>query len=280
MCLLFSLALTSFNSRTTNIAFEKALQEKKIEVVIVPTGGHSGKCITVQVKNLTKGPLNLELSPGTIFVPENEEEQTLITAQTQLLAINKNEVKNFSVLAYCSEASDKCPTKDSKFGLSKTQNVSLNQLAGFLDSLKGLDDHVIQQAIWCVTDSESVSNVYTEDPKVSKTLRNYLCSLTGQKDTWYNTQRAISVDANNNIIRVAKEIKGDIVLESTVPVELQGAVMDSTGKVIFQNPNKTRCPAGKIKFEFKLKVEGWAPGEYAVVYTNNGQEVLRQSFSF
>jgi len=56
-------------------------------------------------------------------------------------------------------------------------------------------------------------------------------------------------------------------------------VKDSTGNVIVTNPNKTTCPPGKISFEFTLKIEGWKPGNYFVVYTNNGVEVINQPFS-
>ncbi|MEO5642840.1 MAG: hypothetical protein ABIQ40_00760 [Bacteroidia bacterium] len=277
---ILSLALTSFNSKNTIISLEKALAEKKIELVILPLGGHSGNCINIEIKNLTNDLLNLEMKPGTLFVPDNEGEQTLVTVGDQLLVINKKEAKTFKVFAYCTEAHDSSPSKESKFQLATTQNANLKNLTSFLDSLKIRNDEAIQNSIWCVTDSHSVSNVYTDDPKSSKALRGFLCTATGQKDTWYNTKRDITVDQNNRIVIVTKEIKGELAFQSAVPVEIQGCVKDSTGKIIYQNPNKTNCPAGKIRFEFKLKVEGWAPGSYSVVYTNNGEEVLNQSFSF
>lgn len=277
---IIGLVLTSFNAKSSYISFEQALREKKIEIVILPKGGHSGNCIDIEVKNLTNKLLNLEMSPGTVFVPEDEEEQTLVTAKDQLLALNKNEVKNFKVFAYCTEASDRCPSKSSKFSMSTTSNTSLSKLTYFLDSLKNIDDGIIQNAIWCVTDSESVANVYSDDLKTSKALRNYLCLVTGQKDTWYSTRREVALDVNNYIISIPKEIKGELSFLATEPVELQGVVKDSLGNVVYTNPNKTTCPAGKIRFEFKLKVQGWKPGNYAVVYTNNGKEVINQSFSF
>jgi hypothetical protein len=276
----FSFVLTSFYSQNPAISFEKALSEKKIEIVIQPTGGYSGNCISIQIKNLTNGKINLEMAPGTIFVPEDEGEQTLITTKDELLVLNKSEVRNFAVSAYCTEASDACPSKDSKFKIAQTQNSALKKLVYFIDSLKTPDDQLIQQSIWCVTDSENVAGVYTEDPKVTKALRGYVCALTGQKDTWYTTRRQVSVDANNRIVNVAKEVKGEISFQTTETVELQGVIQDSLGNVMYTNPNKINCPPGKIRFEFKLKVEGWKPGNYSVVYTNNGKEMLRQPFSF
>jgi hypothetical protein len=277
---IFSFVLTSFNAQKPALTFEKALAEKKIEIVIIPTGGHSGNCINIEVKNLTNKALNLEMAPGTVFFPENEEEQILVTTNDLMLALEKEQKKKIKVFAYCTEASNRCPSVTSKFQLATTPNAALNKLTHFLDSLKALDENMIQNAIWCLTDSHSVSNVYTNDPKVSKALRSYLCAATGQKDTWYSTRRDISVDRENRIVSTPKEIKGDISFQTAEAVELQGVVKDSVGNVIYTNPNKTVCPAGKIRFEFKLKIDGWKPGNYSVVYTNNGKEILSQPFSF
>jgi hypothetical protein len=277
---ILSFVLTSFNAKNSSISFEKALSEKKIEIVIKPTGGYSGNCIEIEVKNIAGKNLNLEMTPGTVFVPENEEEQTLVTTKEQLLVLDKNETKTLKVGAYCTEAGDRCPSSTSKFQLAQTQNAALRNLAYFLDSLKTPDEGMIQQSIWCLTDSESVANVYNENLKVSKALRTYLCAVTGQKDPWYNTRREISVDQNNRIVSVAKEIKGDLEFTTTEPIDMQGVVVDSTGKEIYRNPNKIVGPSGKIRFKFKLQVEFWAPGKYAVVYTNNGNEVIREAFEF
>lgn len=275
-----SLVLFSFNSTNSATPFEKALREKKIEIEILPTGSHSGNSINLKVKNLTNSKLELQMPYGTVFVPDNEDEQTLITREEEMFALNKNEEKILALNAYCTEASDHCPSKASTFKMAKTPNAKLTNLVSFMDSLKIKDDYMIQQSIWCVTDSESVSNVYSDDLKTSKALRNYLCALTGQKDTWYNTQREIRVNEQHEIVRIPKEIKGQIEFTSTERVELQGMVKDSTGAVIITNPNKTVLPPGKVKFDFKLKIEGWQPGNYTVVYTNNGKEVINQPFSF
>lgn len=282
ICLLavLGLSLFSFYSPNSSLTLEKALSEKKVEMVIVSKGGHSGNCIDIQLKNLTNKKLEIEMTPGTVFMPEDEGEQTLINTEEKIFALEKNQSKTFKVNAYCTEAHDRCPSTASKFKLAQTPNATLKKLTYFLDSLKTADHSMIQQSIWCLTDSESVANVYTEDLKVTKAMRGYLCAVTGQKDPWYTTRRQTSVDANNRIVSVAKEIKGDLEFTTTEPLDMQGVVVDSTGKEIYRNPNKIVGPSGKIRFKFKLQVEGWAPGKYAVVYHNNGKEVLRKEFEF
>ncbi len=276
----FILIASSFYSPNSQLTLQKALEEKKIEIEIIYTGIFPGKLMDLKVKNLTNKQLNLEMAPGTVFIPDNGEEQTLTTTKEEVLALEKSATKTFHISAYCTELHDKGSTQASTFTVSNTKRPMLLKLVHFLDSMNFPDQMAVQHSVWCVTDSASVSDVYVRDPKASKALRAYLCALTGQKDTWYSTEKEIVMDEERNIVTVPKEVKGDIAFESKEPVELQGFVKDSTGKIILTNEHKTNLPAGKIKFEFNLKIAGWAPGNYSVVYTNNGKEVINQPFSF
>lgn len=269
----------SFNGNTSRLTLEQAAQEKKVVFEIVPLGGYRGNCISIRVQNLG-GALNLELPVGTIFIPEDSTEQTLITTSPQLFALGRKEEKLIQVNAFCTEANDHSPSKESKFSMGRSQNKALLGLTSFLDSLRLVDEDAIQNSVWCVTDHESVSNVYLDNANTQKALRGYLCKTTGQKDTWYSTRSDLHVNQNREIVRTPKEIKGDIEYTSTERSELQGVVKDSTGKILVTNPNKTVVPAGHVKFEFNLRIEGWPHGNYSVVYTNNGKEVINQPFSF
>ncbi len=275
---LFSLALASFNSRERSISFEQALADKKIEMEILPYDTYPGKGIRISVKNLTSRPLNLEMATGTIFIPDSDPEQTLVKSAGEMLALDKNEEKTIQFHGYCTEFHDRGPDRASTFRMSRSQNASLISLLSFMDSLNIRDQSTIQHSIWCITDSATVARVGNDDPS-SKALRNYICSVTGQKDTWYSTATTITETPEHVFVVVPKEIKGQLSFTAGERVELQGTVRDSSGNVIVTNPNKMTCPPGKIKFEFKLKIEGWQPGNYSVVYMNNGVEVINQPFS-
>ena len=280
MILILSFGLFSFGFGKSKTTFKEALRNKKIEIKISSNGSYSGKCINIELKNLSRNKLNLEMISGTLFVPDDSNEQTLVTPNHLLIAINRNEVKLIKIAAFCTEANDKCPSKNSKFTLSEIQNFKLLNLFQLLDSLKNIDNQNIQQAIWCITDNQSVSNIYCADAYKSIALRKYLCSVTGQNETWYNTKSEVSIDKYNHIVRTTKEINGIIEFISSEAVELQGFVKDSLGNIVYKNPNKTLCPAGKIKLEFNVKVADWKEGKYDLVYTNNGKELISKSFSF
>ncbi|MBI3509272.1 MAG: hypothetical protein HY064_01310 [Bacteroidetes bacterium] len=274
-----SITFFSFTGSNAPVPFRQVLDEKKITMKIIPTGTFEGNSINLQVTNISGGLLNVELPRGTTFVPDDSNEQTLVMPDQQVFVLGKSETKMININAFCTEANDNCPSLQSTFTISNTQNSSLQKLVHYLDSAKVNDIGLIQSGIWCVTDSESVSDI-SGDEETAGALRKYVCSLTGQKETWYNTKEYITTNEENQIVRVPDEVKGTIEFHSDDDVELQGKIVDATGRVLFQNPNKTHCEAGDITFDFELKVQGWKPGTYAVVYTSStGKEMLRQEFT-
>lgn len=277
--LLAGLLLFSFSPGNQAITLEKALQEKKISVVIEPTGSYSGNSINLKLRNLSNTSLRISLPAGTTFVPDNTGEQTLITTQEEVFALGRNQESLFNLNAFCTEAHDACPSTNSTFKIARSSNKTLLGLLSFMDSLKLNQNSLIQQSIWCVTDSESVACISGPDRNQSKAVRQYICKATGQKDTWYTLDNEISVGSDRQIIRTPQVITGEVEYTSTERTELQGVVKDANGNIIVTNPNKTVCPPGHVKFDFRLRVEGWAAGNYSVVYTNNGKEVINKPFT-
>lgn len=276
---IISLSLLSLCPPNTEMSFIKALNEKKVEIRIKSTGNYSGHCINLTVKNLSDNTLNLKMKPGTTFVPDNVDEQTLLTVKEHILALKKGTIKTIKIYGYCSEMSDRSPSISSKFKISKTNNDSLQSLISFLGTVKGLSQNIIQQSVWCISDGNSVSNVYNDDLTTTKAMRDYLCGATKQENTWYNTERDVQVDVNNYIINSPTVIKGKIKFTTTKPSDIEGFIKGPNGEVIMKYPNKMSFPAGNMAIDFKLKVRGWAEGEYHVIYTNGTEEILNQSFT-
>lgn len=270
--------MSSFIAKDHSLSVEQAMKEKKIEVDILPYGTYEGDGIKIKIRNLTNRSLKLKLDRGATFIPDSDDEQTLVNSTEQIFALEGNARKTLHFYGYCTELHDKGPDNASTFTLSSTGNTKLKSLLNYMDSLKIKDQDMIQHAIWCVTDSQTVAYVGNDDPKTSNALRNYLCSLTGQKNTWYKTDASIRQNQNHEFIITPKVIKGDLSFTATEKVELKGVIKDGEGNIIYSKPNTISMPPGNITFEFKLTIEGWKKGSYAVVYTNNGKEVINHKF--
>jgi len=152
---------------------------------------------------------------GILFIPDAEEEQTLIKSEDEMFALSNGQKKVLQFHGYCTELHDNGCDEGTAFTMNQTNNSKLKTLLSYMDSLQIKDENIIQHAIWCITDSSSVS--YIEDdahPNTAKALRGFLCKQTGQKETWYNTAADIVETPAHEFIIVPKEVKGEITFES------------------------------------------------------------------
>jgi hypothetical protein len=95
---------------------------------------------------------------------------------------------------------------------------------------------------------------------------------------WYETEAEIVETPQREFIILSKIVEGELSFYSKDAVNMQGVVKDSTGKVVWTNPNKIVGPRGNVTFWYKLTVEGWDPGKYYVVYVDRGKEIINQEF--
>lgn len=275
-----SCALFSFTSRDNSITVEQALLEKKIELVIAPYETYEGDGIQMTIKNISGKLLNLKMPMGSTFIPDADDEQTLIKSEEEIFALSGGQKKILQFHGYCTELNDHGCDKGTVFKMDKTKNTKLQGLLSYMDSLRIKDENTIQHAIWCITDSSSVAYLNNEaNPEAGIALRKYICSLTGQQNTWYNTASDIVETPEHEFVIVPKQVTGEITFESTEEVHLYGVIKDSNGKILHTSPRVINAPSGvEVTFDFQLTVIGWAPGKYSVVYTNNGVEVIHQEF--
>jgi len=270
--------ISSYCYMSLPIELIQAIRDKKISVVVASTGNYSGKCMELEVKNLTNVPYTLTIEAGTIFIPEDEGEQTILVPQKNVIVLLPSEIKPILVGGYCTELKDRCPRTSSTFTISKTTSQPLKDLIQCMAPLKSLDESLIQQSVWCVTDGESPSNL-PMDAINSKTLRAFLFKQSGQTDSWYSTKRTPEIATDRSIVNSAVEITGKIDIKATKPIELVSVVKNEAGDVVWKYPYRTSLPAGDIVFDFNLKVRNWKKGNYSIIYTCEGVELVNQKFT-
>lgn len=271
--------ISSYCYTTLPIELIQAIKDKKVDVIITSTGGHSGKCMEIKVKNLTNVPYTVTIAAGTIFIPEDEGEQTILVPLKNIFVLQPSETKPLLVGGYCTELKDRCPQTSSAFTISKTTSQPLIDLIQCMAPLKGLEEDLIQQSVWCITDGESPSNITSANTLNQKVLRDFLFKCTGQADTWYSTKRTPEIAADRSIVNNALEISGKIDIEAIKPMELIGVVKNEAGEVVWKYPYITSLPAGDIVFDFNLKVRNWKSGNYFIIYTCEDVELVNQKFT-
>ena len=274
-----AILISSYSYMNMPIELIQAIQDKKVSVSVASTGNYSGKCMELKIKNLTNVPYTVTVAAGTIFIPEDEGEQTILIPQKNLIALQPAENKSITIGGYCTELKDRCPQTSSTFTIAKNTSQPLTDLIQCMAPLKNLDESLIQQSIWCITDGESPSNITSVNEVNAKALRGFLFKRTGQVDTWYSTKRTPEVAADRSIVNNALEVIGKIDIKAVKPIELIGVVKNEAGEVVWKYPYSTSLPAGDIIFDFNLQVRNWKNGNYFIIYTCEGVEFVNQKFT-
>lgn len=276
---ILAVLVSSYSYTSLPMDLIQAIQDKRIVVVVTSTGGYSGKCMALKVKNLTNAPCTFVIAAGTVFIPEDEGEQTILVPQKNVIVLQPAESKPVLVGGYCTELKDRSPQTSSAFTISKTTNQSLLDLIACIAPLKNLDESLIQQSVWCITDEQSPANVTSENTIHSKTVREFLFKRIGETDTWYTTKRIPEMTPDHSIVNTAMEVSGKIDIKATKPMELLSVVKNEAGEVVWKYPYSTSLPVGDIVFDFSLKVRNWKSGNYYIIYTCEGVELVHQKFT-
>lgn len=234
------------------------IQSKKIEITANSTGGYSGDCILLKVNPISwKG--DVLVPAGTHFLSQDEGEQDIFVVEDQMLALGSGKT-NFTIKGYCSQKSNRAPDEGSAFKIKKTTNAQLKSLAEYINTSKPSENN-FQEAVWSVSDRNGVSGIYAENAK-DKALRNYICELTGQKDTWYTSQREYRLNEDRTIaiqpVKISGQIKFQLEKPGTVMYKLyrgEEKLFDVGGDRIFDQP-------GEYTFNFNVSVKSWKKGDY------------------
>lgn len=268
---------TTSSSTEKTLTLEEAVKNGTVKMKIKSLGSYQGKCLEATFTSNSK--INLLVKAGTVFRPGDPEMQDILIVKEELLALTKGVSKKTQLTGYCCKASNRCPKEGTVFTLHKTENSKLEEIAGFLNKNK-FNDHITQNAVWCVSDNKSVSYVYDANRDNVKGLREELCRLTGQENNWFHTEATHNLDANGYISMEPVNVTGDVTVKVDKPMILYQGVYKENGDIAWE-PYKVAVVTtkGTMTYEFKMYVKGWAKGKYYVKVTNSGRELLKQEFT-
>ena len=269
----------SFGVPKKEFTLQEILTDAKFEVSTTSNGGHSEQSVTLKIISKQKSNINVVIPSGTLFYPENEGHQTLVAPIQRVLAIKPSE-NTFILDGFCTEANDGCPSSGSNFTIALSDNEKLTKLFSFIKEHE-IDIHNMQEAIWCITDNESIANVYAKDTAVNTKFKNLLSQLTGQKIPWYSTKRDFEVDERGNINRNSVELKGNVEFSTTKQTVIKSKIINEQGDLIHQYNKDFTVPKAikDIQLTFSVSVKGWEKGKYYVIYyTNDGDEIVKEEF--
>ena len=253
---------------------EQLEENPKFEVSVVANGHYSNNSIDLKIKSTHKRDVELLIPAGTVFYTSDEEDQILIVVEDQLLVVRKERTKKKTIAGYCTEASDGVPGESMDMAYMPTKRENLQLLANFINKNKGFNDHEIQEAVWCVSDGNSVANIYSSDRKRAMELTQFVADLTGQEVTWHKVKRSHG-QSGNRIMLNPVMVSGTVQFSTSKQITLKSKIVDAEGNDKYENPKTLTVPKkDNVEMDFNLSVSGWGEGTYYVVYYDQDDNVI------
>lgn len=277
----------AFTKKVENkVTITDAVNKGMVKVKLSGKGGHSGNCLTLDIQNLKQSEMQIAFDAGRRFNSNNDEEQDLLMVRDQVITLKAGEKKKVDLSGFCCQLSNHSPSNGSGFSLGKPAEDKLLKLARFISS-KAIPDHIVQEAVWCISDGQDPSNISvmeteSRNEKIQNNiseLRKFVCDLTGKEDPWYSTpQKRVETPERliePNPVEVYGAIKYEVKSSTVINSELQ----DESGRTIFAMPGKNVMDKGTWDYNFHLKVEGFPKGKYHVILKAGATQIMDKEFT-
>jgi hypothetical protein len=281
ICGILLLSFVSTDIKPKTLSFEEVILNPNFTVSILSNGKYSGKSIQLKIVSKNKKDVLVMIPAGTLFYTSDEGEQILITTDEEMLAVTKMRTKNKTLDGYCTESSDRAPSSEKTMTFKFCENEKLLTLVNFINENPALEHDNIQEAVWCITNNNSISNIFTDKRKSVIDLKKKVAEIMGLEIPWHELKRSLGTSNDGHIMPEPVMVKGEIFFKTTKDVVLQGKIIDPENNELYTYPYTFKIPKTKsASLEFNLEVQGWGTGKYYVVYADqDGKEYLKKEFS-
>jgi len=274
---LLLIAAFTNESNTQQFTLNEAIQAHSISANATSNGKYSGRSVDLVLVNKTQNTLQIRVPAGTLYEPKDDGEQTLIQMEDQLITLAPGGTYNGQVGAFCTEATQRCPSASNGFTISQTKNPKFNLMFAYLKGKK-VSKGTYQDAVWAISDGHSVANIVTELP-ADVAFRKEIATITGQRDTWFTSPQNVQIDDRGNFNYETVKISGHLSFNCAPGTKVRQDIHKGNGEVFYASDKTMTAQAGNVNYDFHLSVMGWEKGTYYIRIHDGTRELGKYEFT-
>lgn len=259
--IVLALSITEIPVYAGNLfSVEEAAKKGLIKLFIKGKGGFTGDVIEMKIKNLTNKRLDLKIEAGRILDSKKKNEQDILVTREQEFFVNANQLKTLNVFGMCCQAHNSSPQNNSDYALGKMADSSLIKLACFIDKNKQYSNYNAQQAVWTISDTNSLASISGGEKDIVTALRNFVSKITGRAIPPYDI--TYLQESDNNVIGRATKIEG--IFDYSVPVngKVTIGIYDINGHLVQLFFKDIAHQKGECKLYYTFRTRNLVPGTY------------------
>ena len=250
------------------VSLEEAVKKGFVNLIIKSKGGYLGEVIEMKVKNTSNRPLDVKLETGRKLDSKNNNEQDILVTKPEEFSLCSNQTKTIKVTGMCCQAHNLCPHENADYSIGRMADSNLIKLATFIDQNKYYANFSAQQAVWAVSDNNSLGSITDGNRTVVETLRRYVSKLTGKVIPPYEVSYVRN--SEREVQGRARTIDGTFDYALPVNAHVTIGIYDENGvlvQALFQNIEHQR---GNYKLYFTFRTLNLPSGVYYAKMKTNG----------
>lgn len=159
-----------------SMGLKEAMLKKIVSVDASSNGGYNGKCLNLEISNLTADDIALSVDPGLIFTPGDTNFQNLVAMGGELIQLEPYNCGKMKVEAHCGKSYAHSPIGGLTYNYWKQGDSAMVNTLAFMQH-GNFSDHLEQTAVWTFTNHHCLSTVFQPDEnEKSKELINFIAA--------------------------------------------------------------------------------------------------------
>ncbi|MCC6372674.1 MAG: hypothetical protein IT236_16845, partial [Bacteroidia bacterium] len=240
-------------------------------------GGYQGYCVNMDLKNLSKDSLIIEVEAGRRLNSLDDKVQDILIVKEEFISLRNLEEKNFKIKGYCCQASNSAPPANAKYDVNKMADSNLVKLARFLNAGKFNND-TEQQAIWALSDKKPTATISGINDTLLLPLKQLVCNMKGEVMPWYSLISGTYVFNNGTIYNYPLVLKGKLAYSSDTEEYATLYVFDAKGQQVCQVKCEWIKSGQNNSFALNIPVKGLAKGKYSIALKTPQKELAKKEF--
>jgi hypothetical protein len=260
-CIALATSITSIPLYAVSaLSIEDAAKKGLIKLIIKGKGGYTGDVIEMKIQNTSNQTVNLKVEVGRRLDSKDNNQQDILVTKPEEFFVYSKQQKIVDVYGMCCQAHNSCPEKNSAYSIGKLADTNLIKLAGFIDKNKYYTNFSAQQAVWVLSDNNSLASISGGNKDDITNLRNYVSKITGKIIPPYDiTYRQ---ESDRDVQGRANKIEG--VFEYMVPMNgsVTIGIYDEQGRLVQMLIQNVTHEKGLCKLYYVFRTRNLTPGTY------------------
>lgn len=268
--------LLPYSAEEEPVPLDQLLHNKRLSVQATGTGQINGTAIEAVVRNTSAGTIRAKIPAGWVFASVNERVQDLMVVRDEEFVLASGASRTIQCRAFCVQGPLSGPKVGEAYRSGAMGGAHLVSVAEAV-AKGGYPDHLVQAAVWAVSNGYSIAGMGALDSSANDTLRMVTSRLSGQPPPRY-AMRFVEEEGRACSGRPAAILR-DFAMNVPAGAEFTAVVVNASGHIVCTLEERTLLEPGRHARQFEVQVLDWPAGRYAIhAYTTNGPGVHRLPF--